>query len=124
MKSRYGEFTDKQFKSYKEKLHSMIHWLLIYKEENKTDVLNGYFDTVQRKLQGLNTLLDNPVEMVELSVTIECARNEFNKGNDCDHAVYRKLILNAHSLIDQIEEGVDGRIILDENEFTQKHSRQ
>lgn len=122
MKSRYGEYTDEQFNTYKSKLHSMIHWLLIYKEENKTDVLRGYFDTVQRKLQGLNTLLNNPVEIVELSVAVECAKNEFDKGDSCDYTVYRKFIFNAHSLIDKIEEGADGRIILRENEFTQKHS--
>lgn len=101
MRSLYCEFNEEQFAAYVKKLHSMIHWLLVYKDENNP-VLGDYFSVIQSKIAGFNSLLMNPPEMIELMGLIECARLEYLKGDACDSKVYRRTILDAHSVIDKI----------------------
>lgn len=101
MKHKYGEFTDNQFMDYGKRLHSMIHWLLVYSDNNEHERLDSYFEKVQYKLDGLNSVLNNPPEMVDLVTLIEAARvihsvKEFNK------AQYRKMILDAHEVVDRM----------------------
>ncbi len=100
MKNKYGEFQDEQFARYRKKLHGLIHWLLIYAEENN-GMLDHYFDKVQLKLNGLNELLLYPPQLVEIMSLVEAARIEWNKES-YRHEVYRKLVLDAHELIDSI----------------------
>lgn len=103
MKYKYGEYTREQFHDYKKRMHSLIHWLLIYAEENESN-LNNYFNKVQYKLNGLNELINYPVQLVEIMNLVESAKIEYNKIN-YDHSVYRKIILDIHELIDKIPEG-------------------
>lgn len=102
MKYKYGNYPSYQVDSYKRRIHSLIHWLLIYKEENDK-ILDRYFETVQYKLDGFNELMLHPVCMLEIMTLVESARLEFNKTN-CNHENYRKIILDIHSLIDRLPE--------------------
>lgn len=103
IKHKYGCYHDEQFLGYKKRLHNLIHWLLIYAEEDNT-ILNDYFEKVQYKLQGLNELLDYPTLIIEIMNLVESAKLEFNKPN-YSHKVYRKTILDIHELIDKLPEG-------------------
>ena len=49
MENKYG-FTDKQFAEFKTRLHSKIHWLLVYKEndEYSNDFLFDYFKSTMQ----------------------------------------------------------------------------
>lgn len=102
MRYTYGNYPDYQIHGYKKKIHSLIHWLLIYKEENQS-ILNRYFETVQYKLDGFNELMLYPEPMIEIMNLVESARLEFNKSN-CNHENYRRIILDIHSLIDKLPE--------------------
>lgn len=102
MKYKYGEYPDSQFESYKKRLHSKIHWLLIYAEEDNSH-LNDYFEKLQNILDGLNELLNYPTQLIEIMNLIESAKIEFNKEN-YSHKVYRKIILDVHDLIDKLPE--------------------
>ncbi len=102
MKYKYGELTSQQFHDYKDRLHSLIHWLLIY-AENNSPILNDYFVKVQYKLNGLNELINYPSELVEIMNLVESAKLEYMK-NDFNFTLYRKMILDIHDLIDKIPE--------------------
>ena len=54
-----------------------------------------------RKINGLNELLFNPTEIVSIMSLLEAALIESRK-TDFDYQVYRKLVLDAHSLVDKI----------------------
>lgn len=103
MKHIYGAYGKAQFNGYIKKLHSMIHWLLVYKDE-KNAVLLDYFDFLQLRIQGFNALLGEPAEIVELMTLVECAKAEFLKGPECNNHVYRRLVLDAHAVIDRLQE--------------------
>ena len=99
---KYGEYPSCQIHDYKKKLHALVHWCLIYKEENDQN-LDNYFTIVQCKLDGYNELMQYPTHMVEIMNLVESARLESQK-DDYSHKIYRSLILDIHSLIDQLPE--------------------
>lgn len=101
METKYGYFSKEQMNSQKQYLHSSIHWLLRYKEQDYP-YLEEYFSSLLFKLSGLNSLLDYPPEFVSLLSLIEGARLETHKANFNFHD-YRKAILDAHSLIDNLD---------------------
>lgn len=103
MKYKYGNYPSEQFNEYKKKIHSWVHWLLIY-AENSDPNLNSYFDKIQYKLDGLNELINYPTQLVEIMNLIESAKIEYNKSN-YSHKTYRKIILDIHELIDNIPAG-------------------
>lgn len=103
IKHKYGDYLDEQFVDYKKRLHSLIHWLLIYAEENDS-CLNNYFEMVQYKLNGLNELLNYPTQIVEIMNLVESAKIEYSKPK-YNHKLYRKTILDIHDLIDKLPEG-------------------
>lgn len=100
---KYGNYPNYQIHDYKKKIHSLVHWLLIYKEEND-NILEKYFDTVQYKLNGFNELMQYPTQIVEIMNLIESARLEFEKKEQCNHELYRRTILDIHGLIDKLPE--------------------
>ena len=53
------------------------------------------------KINGLNELLSYPVEIVEIMSVLEAALLETRK-EEFNFQTYRKLIFDAHSLIDKI----------------------
>ena len=102
MKTLYGEITEEQMAAQKRSLHSAIHWLLIYKEEDYPQ-LNTYFTALLYRINGLNKLLREPPEIVELLSVLQSARDELDK-QDFNFHWYRKCVLDAHSLVDKIKE--------------------
>lgn len=102
MKHLYGEFTKQQIKDQKKQLHSSIHWLLIYKEENY-ELLDRYFTSLLYRISGLNELFRTQPEIVTLISVLQSAKTEAKK-EDFDFNIYRKLIFDAHSLVDKIRE--------------------
>ena len=99
MKYKYGTFNDNQFSDYIELLHNKIHWLLIY-QENSYPKLDNYFNNLQLYIAALAELIPSPY-IIDLANTIECAKLEFNNPN-FNHQKYRKIIFDAHSIIDKI----------------------
>lgn len=102
MEHKYGSFSENQMLDYKKKLHNNIHWLLVYKE-NDYKLLDEYFNTTLLKLNAMNELLSYPNDIVSLYETLEAARLVLN-SDDFNFKTYRKLILDAHSLIDKLPE--------------------
>ena len=98
----YGTFSPSQIKEQKKSLHNSIHWLLIQKEENY-EYLDAYFDSLLLRIGGLNDILFEPPELVTLLSLLQAARIESCSEN-FEFKRYRKLILDAHSLIDKIKE--------------------
>ena len=90
MNTIYGHFDDLQIEEYKEKLHKEMFWLLLYKDPK-----------TMKKIDGLNTLLFYPVEIVAIMSLLQAALNE-TRSDDFNYRSYRKLILDAHSLVDKI----------------------
>ena len=106
MQNIYGHFDDEQMENYKVKLHKELFWLLIYKDPKTRDEylnidFNKYFDGLMRRIDGLNKLLFYPVEIVSIMSLLEAALIE-SKKVDFDYQAYRKLVLDAHSLVDKI----------------------
>lgn len=104
MEYKYGTYPDNQFEGYKKRIHSKIHWLLIYAEEDNSH-LNDYFEKVQLELDGLNELIHYPTQIIEIMNLVESARIEFNKEN-YSFKKYRKIILDIHDLIDMLPEEI------------------
>lgn len=106
MQTIYGHFNDEQMENYKVKLHKDLFWLLLYKDpKTKNEYLsvdfNKYFDGLMRRIDGLNELLFYPTEIVTIMSLLEAALIE-TKKIDFSYKDYRKLILDAHALIDKI----------------------
>lgn len=100
METKYGTITKEQFEEYKKQLHGMIHWLLVYREKNYDD-LDNYFSSVLFRINGFNSVLNYPPNMLTLMATLEAARLE-NQNPNFDHKKYRKAILDAHAIVDKI----------------------
>lgn len=101
MTGKYGNFTEEQFTEFKKKLHSKIHWLIIYKEFDDCDFFNEYFISTMKYINGLNDVLDNNPIIVDLLVTLQVAYNESIK-KDFNFKIYRKYILSAHNIVDRL----------------------
>ena len=106
MDTIYGHFDDLQIEEYKEKLHKEMFWLLLYKDPKTKDEFKNvdfekYFINLMKKIDGLNTLLFHPVEIIAIMSLLQAALNE-TRSDDFNYRSYRKLILDAHSLVDKI----------------------
>lgn len=106
MDTIYGHFDDLQIEEYKEKLHKEMFWLLLYKDPKTKDEFKNvdfekYFINLMKQIDGLNTLLFYPVEIVAIMSLLQAALNE-TRSDDFNYRSYRKLILDAHSLVDKI----------------------
>lgn len=101
--NKYCVFSPAQISEEKKKIHSAVHWCLIYKEQGYKD-LDKYMDGLLGRIGGMNKLFGCPCEIITLMSLIQAAKDENLKDN-CDFAYYRKLILDAHSMIDKIKEG-------------------
>lgn len=108
MKYLYGEFTQHQITEQKKTLHNMIFWLLLYKdpeiyEKFKYVDFDKYFKSLMLRIRGFGELTFNPPEIVSLLSILQGAYLE-TKKNNFDFPVYRKLIFDAQSLVDDIGE--------------------
>lgn len=106
MKYKYGTFPDRQFNNYKVRLHKDLFWLLLYKDPKTAsdfaDVdFNKYFIGLMRRIDGLNELLHYPPEIIDILIHLEAAYG-LTKDDNFDYSAYRKLILDAHNIVDRI----------------------
>lgn len=95
---KYGTLPQSQIHKEKEHLQGAVFKLLPYKEENY-EFLDAYFVSLQQRINGLNHLFGEQEKILRLMSILEAARYETNLKD------YRKAILDACSLIDEIEEG-------------------
>lgn len=98
----FNNFTQTQLAEYKKKLHSSIHWLLIYKEADDYIYFDTYFNTLLIKIETLNDLVGYQDVVMELYTTLLSAKKESSK-EDCSFKLFRKLILDSHSLLDRVD---------------------
>lgn len=108
MKTIYGQFNNEQFEKHKEKLHKELFWLLLYKDPETKDNYNNvdfekYMVNLMKRIDGLNELLFFPPEIITIMSLLQAALQESRKEN-FDYSVYRKMILDAHALVDKIKE--------------------
>ena len=106
MKTLYGNFDYMQLEEYKVLLHKEMFWLLLYKDpqtkNNFKDInFELFFTTLMKKIDGLNAVLLYPVEIVSIMSLLQAAFIESQK-DDFDYKTYRKLVLDAHSLVDKM----------------------
>ena len=106
MKTIYGHFDDKQFEDYKVKLHTDLFWLLLYKDPKTKDEFNidfdKYFINLMLRIDGLNKILNYPVEIITIMSLLQAAWDQSHQDEDFDYQSYRKLILDAHHEVDKI----------------------
>ena len=100
--AKYGNYSPAQMHDYKKTLHSRIHWFLVYYETGFKD-LDRYIGETLFYLNGLNRVLKYPASVVHLTTMIENIRIYLNSP-DFTFAKYRKLVLDAHSVIDTLPE--------------------
>ena len=104
---RYGYFDENQFEAFKTKLHKELFWALLYKDPKTCDQYSyvnfpKFFKGLMRRINGLNSLLFYPSEIVGIMSNLEAAFLETEK-DEFDFQIYRKLILDAHALVDKIQ---------------------
>lgn len=97
----HGTFTDEQFEIFKKKLHSKIHWLLIYKEADDCEFFDEYFIRVMKYCRGLNETLDHNPMIIDLVTILQVAYDEAHQ-EPFDFKEYRRYILEAHNIIDRL----------------------
>lgn len=102
MEYLYGKFSSKQIAAHKKELHRSIHWLLIYREQNFPQ-LEEYITSLMIRISGLNELLREPPVIISLLSILQVLKDEIQK-EESDFMLYRKLVFDAHSLIDKITE--------------------
>lgn len=108
MKHKYGSFTKLQMLLTKESIRKQIFFLLLCadpktKDNYKHIDVNDAFKGLLYKLDGLNSVLGEPRELVDTISLLEEALIKYNEP-EFNFRVYRRLILNAGSLINDIKE--------------------
>lgn len=97
MKTKYGPMPQSQIHKEKIRLQGAIFKLLPYKEDNY-EFLDQYFVSLISRIRGLNHLFMEQPKILTLMSILESARYEDNWD------IYRKNILDACSLVDEIKE--------------------
>lgn len=103
MKYKYGEFDSQQIEYAKKDIRKQIFFLLLIvdpktKSKYENINVNDAFTNVFNILNGLNSLLDSPQELVIAICYLESALLEYNSA-DFEFKIYRKLILDAGHII-------------------------
>ncbi len=107
MKTKYGDFSQSQIADIKHQLQTSIFFLLLYvdpKTKGKYPNINicEAFKNLQLRINGLNTILLEPPELVNVMSYLESALQLYN--GKFDFKAYRKLILDAGAEIMKIKE--------------------
>lgn len=113
--TKYGTYSFNQISSVKTFIRKSIFFLLLYVDPNTKDTyydvdVEDAFLSLQLKLDGLNSILLEPPELVIVMALLESALNEYKSPN-FDFKIYRKLILDAGSEIMKVsdyKENVEG----------------
>jgi hypothetical protein len=105
----YGDFSFEQVMDYCRAMHSEVHKLLLYKDDNiaekqfdSDERFLNYFSNMLYRFGGLNELLGEPHYMVALMSTLRAAYDECKNANFRFY-VFRRLILDAHGYIKSME---------------------
>lgn len=101
MDTKYGKINDIMIDDYKKKLHSKIHWLLIYKENNDYECLMDYFNSLMKYVNALCEICNKNSVIIDLIVTLQMAYDEIQDDN-YDYKTYRKYVLDAHNIVDKL----------------------
>lgn len=106
---KYGKFTKEQIEYYKTKLRKKLFWLIIYTDKRTNqeyqDVnVESYQTNLMRQIDGFNSILYYPNEIVDIMATLEAARIELKK-EEFNFPAYKKLIFDAGSMIDNLKVG-------------------
>lgn len=108
MQTKYGAFSDVEVEKYREKLHKKIFWLLLYKDPKTSKQYeyvdyDRYFNNLMKELNGLNAMLNHDLfGLIELMSILQAAYNE-TLSEKFNYQQYRKFILDAHSMLDEID---------------------
>lgn len=107
METKYGSFSSGQIQSTKQNIRRSIFFLLLYVDpETRVNYPNidvaDAFHSLQYKLNGLNSILLEPPELVETMSLLETALQEYSSDN-FDFRRYRKLVLDAGAKIMQVK---------------------
>lgn len=97
-KTKYGSYSSEQISSVKHSLQKAIFFLLLYVDpktrgEYPNVNVDEAFQSLLYRINGLNSLLLEPPELVDTMSYLESARQMLN--GDFDFRTYRKLILDA-----------------------------
>lgn len=108
VKHKYGAFKTKQVREIKETMRKQIFFLLLLADPKTKgqypDVdIKRAFDNFMYKINGFNSLLSYPAEIVEIFSILESAREELDKP-EFDFDKYRKLVLDAGAQVSKIKE--------------------
>ena len=108
MKHKYGNFTETQILLTKKSIRKQIFFLLLCVDpetkDNYTHVdVCEAFEGLLYKLDGLSSVLGEPQELVDTISLLEEALIKYNEP-EFNFRTYRRLILNAGSLINAIGE--------------------
>ena len=109
MHSKYGTYSSTQIHSTKVSIRKSIFFLLLYVDPATSgeypDInVADAFSNLQYRLNGLNSILQEPPEIIETMSLLEAALNEY-KSDNFNFKRYRKLVLDAGSRIMSMEEG-------------------
>ena len=109
VKHKYGSFKTKQIKETKESMRKQIFFLLLLADPatkgQYPDVdIKRAFDNLTYRINGMNSLLCYPSEIVEVLSILEEARLQLNEP-ELDFDTYRKLVLDAGARVSNIKEG-------------------
>lgn len=108
MRTKYGEFSQKQMQKTKREIRKNIIFLLTIvdpklKDEYKHIDVNAAYHSLLEELSGLNELLFYPPELVSVMALLEAALKEYNSPQ-FSFGKYRKLVLDAGAKIECIKE--------------------
>lgn len=115
MKHRYGEFTENQFMQAIKSIRKQIFFLLLYVDKTTKYEFHGVdvnkaFKGLLYKLNGMNSILYYPKELVEVISLLEKARKIYlSEKHDeyFDFFGYRKCILDAGAKIMELNKNID-----------------
>ena len=109
MKTRYGYYSSTQIDSVKVGLQKSIFFLLLCVDPQTRDEYSDIdvaevFRNIQYKLNGLNSILYEPPQIVRVMTLLEAALKEYE--SECfEFKNYRKLILDAGSEVMRLKVG-------------------
>lgn len=107
VKTKYGSYSSNQIASVKHSIQKAIFFLLLYVDPNTRDQypnvdVDKAFQSLQLRINGLNSILLEPPELVDTMSYLETARQLYN--GEFDYQLYRKLILDAGAQIMRVKE--------------------
>lgn len=105
MDGLYGKITQEQLDDFKKRLHSKVHWLLIYKESDDFAVdYDFYYTELMNYIGKAGEVLRQDSVALEILTILTMAYEETTR-DEFDYKRYRHYVLEAHNLIDRL--GVD-----------------